>query len=238
MIPPLISIITVVFNEKELIEQTILSVINQTYSNIEFIIIDGGSTDGTIDVINKYRKNIAYWKSEPDKGIYDAMNKGIDAAKGDWLYFLGAGDILLNIIHKIVIQFTNNNTVHYGNVYKLDELKIYDGAFSAFKLAIKNICHQAIFYPSTVYKKYRYNDKYAIQADHDLNMRIYGDTDFRFTYLPFILCIYQGYGVSASERDYIFYRDKLDIIKSNFSVAVFIYAYFRNKLSKMLKRKA
>ena len=73
---PLITVVTVVFNDVQHIEDTILSVVNQTYPNIEYIIIDGGSTDGTIDIIKKYEERIAYWVSEPDKGIYDAMNKG------------------------------------------------------------------------------------------------------------------------------------------------------------------
>lgn len=79
---PLVSVITVCYNATTVIEATILSIIGQTYSNIEYIIIDGGSTDGTIEVIKKYEKKIFYWVSEPDKGIYDAMNKGI--VKFDW----------------------------------------------------------------------------------------------------------------------------------------------------------
>ena len=89
-----ISIVTVSFNAVKTIEQTILSVINQTYENIEYIIIDGGSTDGTIDIIKKYEDQISYWVSEKDKGIYDAMNKGIDIATGDYVYFIQSADVL------------------------------------------------------------------------------------------------------------------------------------------------
>lgn len=90
---PLITVVTVVFNDVQHIEETILSVVNQTYPNIEYIIIDGGSTDGTVDIIKKYEERIAYWVSEPDKGIYDAMNKGIQKAMGEWINFMNAGDV-------------------------------------------------------------------------------------------------------------------------------------------------
>ena len=99
----LISVVTVSYNAVSTIEQTILSVINQTYPNVEYIIIDGGSTDGTVDIIKKYADKIAYWVSEPDKGIYDAMNKGGLKTTGDFIQFLNAGDWLENehVIEKI-----------------------------------------------------------------------------------------------------------------------------------------
>ena len=106
---PRISIITVVYNGASTLEQTILSVLKQTYSRIEYIIIDGGSKDGTVDIIKKYQDRIAYWVSEPDEGIYDAMNKGIRHASGDWIYFLGADDILYNILHCMTTAFVNDS---------------------------------------------------------------------------------------------------------------------------------
>jgi glycosyltransferase involved in cell wall biosynthesis len=93
-VKPLITVMTVVFNGAKTLEQTILSVINQSYKNVEFIIIDGGSTDGTLDIIQKYEHAIDYWMSEPDKGIYDAFNKAVTCANGDWLCFIGSDDYL------------------------------------------------------------------------------------------------------------------------------------------------
>jgi glycosyltransferase involved in cell wall biosynthesis len=87
-------VITVVLNGEKYLEQTIQSVINQTYPNVEYIIIDGGSTDGTLDIIKKYEDYIDYWVSEPDKGIYDAMNKGIRCSLGQWIGFLGSDDVM------------------------------------------------------------------------------------------------------------------------------------------------
>ncbi len=89
---PIVTVITVVFNAGIALEETILSVLSQTYSNIEYVVIDGGSTDETLEVLKKYDHAIDYWVSEPDKGIYDAMNKGLKASTGDWLNFLNAKD--------------------------------------------------------------------------------------------------------------------------------------------------
>ncbi|MDD2261973.1 MAG: glycosyltransferase family 2 protein [Clostridia bacterium] len=89
---PVVSVITVVFNGASTLEPTVRSVIEQSYPNIEYIIIDGGSTDGTLDIIQRHENHVAFWISEPDQGIYDAMNKGLDTATGDYVWFMNAGD--------------------------------------------------------------------------------------------------------------------------------------------------
>ena len=94
---PKISIITVVYNGVLKLEATILSVINQDFNNFEYIIIDGGSTDGTLEIIKKYQDKITLWVSEPDNGIYDAMNKGIKYSKGEYICFINSGDILIEL---------------------------------------------------------------------------------------------------------------------------------------------
>lgn len=91
---PVFSIITVTYNAAQWLERTVLSILRQSYPHIEYIIIDGGSADGTVDIIKQYQEGLAYWVSEPDKGLYDAMNKGLAKATGDYVWFINAGDTL------------------------------------------------------------------------------------------------------------------------------------------------
>lgn len=164
---PLISIITVVFNGEKYLEETIKSVINQTYDNLEYIIIDGGSTDGTLDIIKKYEDKIAYWVSERDGGIYDAMNKGIDVASGDWINFMNAGDALLKTPR---LNYGSDVAFIYGRavIYEDKILKVKN------KINIKDfflgmvVCHQACFYRTKVVKDIKYDTQYKICADQKI----------------------------------------------------------------------
>ena len=108
-----ISVITVVKNSAGTIEKTIQSVLSQKYENLEYLIIDGKSTDGTLDVINKYKENISYIESQKDNGIWDAMNKGISLAKGDIIGFLNADDIYNENTLKIVDNYFNKNKIDF-----------------------------------------------------------------------------------------------------------------------------
>lgn len=118
-----ISVVTVCYNAVNDIEETMLSVLNQTYDNIEYIVIDGGSTDGTVDIIKKYSNRLAYWVSEPDKGIYDAMNKGIEVATGDYINFMNAGDYFcdVNTILKLSALINEDTDIIYGDSICLDK---------------------------------------------------------------------------------------------------------------------
>jgi len=120
---PLITVITVVYNGAKYLEETIQSVINQTYPNVEYIIIDGGSTDGTLDIIKKHENYIDYWVSEPDKGIYDAWNKGVIVAIGNWVSFLGSGDIYYKEALCKYSTFILENKSNYLYISSMIDLK-------------------------------------------------------------------------------------------------------------------
>ena len=168
---PKVSIITVVYNGIEFLEETIKSVIAQTYPNIEYIIVDGGSKDGTLDIIKKYEAHISKWISEPDKGIYDAMNKGIDLATGDWQNFLNAGDSFVdnNVLEKIFTTNLENITLVYGDIIAIREngqklnvnaIELKDD--NSIKKGMK-VCHQAIFYNKNIMIKY--DDKLRLKSE-------------------------------------------------------------------------
>ena len=147
---PKISVITVVYNGEKYLEHTIQSVINQTYKNLEYIIIDGGSTDGTIDIIKKYKTKIDYWISEKDKGIYDAMNKGINVANSNsYLLFLNAGDSFYNnqTLKKIFQKYIDNNTgIIYGKTSTGKKILNYNKQITLKDMAQgMMICHQSTF---------------------------------------------------------------------------------------------
>ena len=198
---PLISIVTVVFNGEEFLEETILSVINQTYDNVEYIIIDGGSTDATVDIIKKYEDKIDYWVSEKDAGIYDAMNKGIDVACGKYLFFLGADDFLFeNIIEDIFHDIQKDYSLIYGNVLYNTGLLIKSKY--SFKTYLHNtIHHQAAFYNRNLFNTFRYDIKYQITADYELNLIIFLYDRKNSIYLDKIVSVCTEDGISRTEID-------------------------------------
>ncbi len=231
-----ISVITVVYNGVSTIETTILSVINQNYLNFEYIIIDGKSNDGTIDIIKKYEDKLSYWESESDDGIYDAMNKGINKSTGQWIYFLGSDDVLLNnnVLKDISRKLVNYNTIYYGNSIFSNSGRIYDGKFNVFKITVRNICHQSIFYPHTVFQVLKFNNNYPIYADYDLNLRLFNHKYFTFDFVPLNICLFNENGASGKKiKDYNFDMDFLDIVRKNFPFYVFLYRYLRIIISRI-----
>jgi len=169
---PFLTVVTVVLNRREYLERTIKSVLEQTFKGIEYIIIDGGSTDGTIEVIEKFGNRISFWKSEPDKGIYDAMNKAVAAATGEWLHFLNAGDMYY---HKNTVQRALNCPYGAADLLYGDEEVVYDEECSVIKKArpLKDIWkgmafnHQSLFTKTALLRRHPFQSTYRIAADYE-----------------------------------------------------------------------
>ena len=174
-----VSIITVVYNASKTIKQTIQSVLNQTYPNTEYIIIDGGSTDGTIDIIREFQDKIDIFVSEKDDGLYDAMNKGIKQASGEIIGILNSDDTYVeNAVSIVVDSFKSRQMdVLYGNALLVDdtpETSLYDCSDIEelwYRMAIP---HPAAFVRKEVYEKFgTFDTQYQIAADYDLMLRLY-----------------------------------------------------------------
>lgn len=189
-----ISVVTVCYNAVDTLEETMLSVLNQTYPNVEYIVIDGSSTDGTVDIIKKYADRLAYWVSEPDKGIYDAMNKGIAVATGDYINFMNAGDMFFDLttIEKIFLLFRHADaTFIFGNwIESLHSENVNKLALSLDFLKHGMPCpHQAVFIKLNYHKIHPYNLEYKISADYNLLYNAYF-TGQKFVYSNTFVAIY------------------------------------------------
>lgn len=169
---PVVSVVTVVFNDVENLEDTMKSVLNQTYPNVEYILIDGNSTDGTQDVIKKYEDQLGYWVSEPDKGMFDAMNKGVKHATGDWVLILNSGDYLLN--NRVFEEIFKEEMYHkYDILYGSFESEF--GSQKVLCKAKENVswlawqgmqaCHSTMLVHTSIAKSTPYNVTYKHSSD-------------------------------------------------------------------------
>ena len=197
---PLISVITVTFNAEDKIEQTIKSVVSQSYTNIEYIVIDGGSTDKTLEILGRYSNNIDLIVSEPDDGITDAMNKGITYSLGDYVLFIHAGDYFLDnfILESAIEHMGDKDSILVCDIlFGKDQKRMRSNGFgflTHFKLRNP---HQGILCAKTVFNKVGYFDcDYKICADYDFFLRAY-KKGFKSKRLPIILTFMDDDGVSS-----------------------------------------
>lgn len=234
-----ISIVTVVYNGVGSIENTILSVINQTYDNIEYIIIDGGSTDGTQDVIEKYEEKISYWVSEPDKGIYDAMNKGIKAVKNDWILFLNVGDVFFNHdVLSIVQSELYNCDVLYGKTaikQKNGDMSIRD--FYPLRMDWKVIpyCHQSVLIKREFLTEALFDTNYKIGADYNQYFGL-KSKNAKFKSIKEIISIYDNEGFSSLNQKALLSEYKNISLINHFGVLdrikIILYFFYKNIFNK------
>lgn len=196
---PLITVITIVYNGINELESTIQSIITQTYPNIEYIIIDGASNDGTIDIIKKYQNKISKWVSEKDDGIYDAMNKGILLSTGEYINFMNSGDIFINenIINNFVEFITTKKYLEKEIVFCGNNLIKFPNCDIVCKADINNIeiWHQSVFIFSKIQKENLFDKRFKIAGDYELWFRLISK-NISFIKLDFIVAKYDGLGLS------------------------------------------
>lgn len=199
-----ISIITVTFNAEKVLEKTLKNILAQTYPKIELIVIDGKSTDNTLKIIQKYESQIDFWQSQADKGIYDAMNKGIQKAAGDWVIFMNAGDEFSTkkSLENAFQNIPENIAIIYGN-YKI----IYKTIEKSKKVPsdLRNIRegmqlnHQSILIRKNVIQAFLFNIKYSLAADYEQIVRLYR-ADKKFHYVDCFIANFADGGQSATQK--------------------------------------
>ena len=186
---PLVSVITVAYDADPFIEKTIQSVLSQTYSPIEYIIIDGGSTDKTVDIIKKYNDHIAYWRSEKDNGISEAFNKGLARATGEIIGIINADDWYeTDTIEKVVADFGNTDII-YGDlqIWKKEKKDFIQKGDHKLLTREMTVNHPTVFIKKDCYKKWgTFSEEYKCAMDYDLMLRLY-TSNCSFEYIPLVL---------------------------------------------------
>jgi hypothetical protein len=214
-----------VLNGEEHLEQAILSVINQPYEHLEYLVIDGGSSDGTLDIIRRYESQIDYWVSEPDEGIYDAMNKGWAASHGEYVYYLGADDVLLTVpVSSLAEACQNGVDLVYGDVC-LSNGRYCKSRYGIELLVNNSLHHQGLFLKRSLFAKPPFRKEYKVFSDFDLNQRLYKQ---RRTALAVHepIALFRLTRTREESRAAEFFQ----IVRANFGIAVMVASYLFLKL--------
>lgn len=218
-----VSVITINYNNSAGLEKTINSVLSQSSSEYEFIVIDGASTDGSVDLIKKNASRINYWVSEKDAGIYDALNKGVNKATGDYLIFLNSGDYFYD--NKVVEAFgvfasSNNKKVIYGNSNFIEKDGTSRVVCPPAKLDLNfwyadTVNHQAIFFKRELFLKYGdFDIQYKYAADFDCLFKIYMKEPSEFVYWNQLVCHYDNTGLTSTyEVHKVLFKERKQIIQ-------------------------
>jgi len=247
-----ISVITVCRDAKVTIVDTLLSVQEQSYSNIEHILIDGDSSDGTADIIRKHERRLAYWVSEPDQGIYDAMNKGIQQATGDLIGFLNADDMFANnmVLEWIAKVFSERDiSACYGDLVYVDHtdlsriVRYYRSKnFTPARIACGVMpAHPTLYLKKDIFKKFGlFKTDYRIAADFEFVARIFGKQTIQFYYIPRVLVKMRMGGVSTRSIKSNFILNQ-EIVRAccenNIPTSLFkVYSKYFRKIFELVQR--
>lgn len=244
-----ISVITICKDAEKDIENTIKSVINQTkFENIEYIIIDGASTDKTIEIIENYKEKIAYFVSEPDKGIYNAMNKGIKAATGDFLIFLNAGDFYINeLVFEQFLPYLKKTTADLviGNLfafnkYNADFVKLDESFIDKFLFNYQSIPHPASFFRRNIFEKVGlYNENHKIVSDFEWYLKYFNEFNGNYLYVDKYIAFFDLNGICSNKKFKEKHKkERSEVLSHYFSpVEKFAFTFCRILFPKKYKNK-
>ena len=239
-----LSVITINYNNCDGLRKTIESVVNQTCRDFEYIIIDGGSTDGSVDVIKQYADKIDYWVSEPDKGIYNAMNKGIAVAHGEYLNFMNSGDCFYDC--SSIAEFLNlqaNEDIVFGNMVDSYTGKqmgcISSDNITAADFLNASLPHQASFIRRILFEKYGlYDEKYKIASDWKFFLYVIVFMNVSLRHIDKNFATFENSGISTSnhtaERDAIINELFPPRIIADYSFALSLRDVYKSKLCRIL----
>jgi len=238
---PKITIITATFNSGKTLETTIKSISSQTYTNIEYIIIDGESKDGTIDIIDRYEALgvITTWISEKDTGIYNAFNKGLSLSTGDYVVFLGSDDFLFDkfVIEKVVSELRHDTDVYSGLIMCVNEKTgleyVYDNYFARRgKDVYQMVPHPALFVRTALAKEIRFDESYKIAADLKMFLTLYHKMKLNFIFSDRVVSYFSLSGVSSNNDA----ADELNRIYSELGIDYRVVHTYRNAIIKFIKK--
>lgn len=226
MVKPLISIIIPVFNASDTIEDCLSSAINQTWQNREIIVIDGGSEHATLEKIKSYSSQISHFSSEPDQGVYDAINKGIDRARGDWIFILGADDCFANqnVLANIFSVPLRDEKLIFGRVEQTDishrlVRRIHISKFNNTIYWRNTLHQQSVFYHKNLFSGFRFNTRYRVLADYDFHLMLFSQkTSVRE--VPDTIAICRAGGLSK-QFNAALYREEIEIKKQRLGLWLF-----------------
>lgn len=249
---PLVSIVTIVYNGEKFLQQTIDSVHKQTYDNIEYILVDGGSTDGTLDIIKENEKKISNWISEPDEGVYDAMNKGIKMSTGEIVGIINSDDWYdKHTVEIVVEEFIKHRhkTIFHGDrydVYNNGEKKLirFNKSNFRFKYFCMTYSHPSMFISKSVYQQNLYNVNLKVYSDYQLVLKEFLRNPEKLHYIPKPLAYFRLGGVSSNgslfaelKESFLARRNaKMSIFETTFSYVLVLILRPLINLGKSIKK--
>ncbi|WP_031386700.1 glycosyltransferase family 2 protein [Desulfonatronum thiodismutans] len=241
----LLSIITVCLNESDRIEQTAQSIVNQTCQDFEWIVIDGGSTDGTLEVLEKYRDRMQVFLSEKDGGVYHAMNKGIDLARGEYCLFMNGGDKLYDEhALKNFFDFEEKADINYGGIVEVrrSSVKIFKYAQPIMNAKDfwyrSTLPHQACFIRTNLFLSCgNYDTSYSLIADRDFFVRAFFNYNAKLQHMPFIVSFFYFDGLTAKYKKTKYFKREVKRFRNNHFGYIFSVRYYTNVfISKIIGR--